>query len=1005
LTPIKAILIVAWLAWTTAAQGVAHTGQVTFGKLPLPGASVTATSGGKEIVTTTEADGSYRFTELLEGVWTVRVEMLGFTPISREVTLPSPEPAIFEMALVPFDEIARTAVRLASSPGGPSGGSTRTAEFQRTEVNAARTSPREPTQQAALPPDPFGDSAMSAADGLLINGSVNNGGASPFAQSAAFGNNRRGPRSLYNWGLGTQIGNSALDARPYSFSGRPTPKPDYTDIQITGTFGGPLRIPGLLSNGPTVYLGYQRLDDHNANTQSAIMPTAAMRRGDFSDLPITLIDPTTGLPFEGNRIPEGRISEQARSLLQYYPLPNLPGAGGFNFQAPVLVGTEQDSLQVRLTQRVTARDQLSGSVSYQRTSTDTSSVFGFVDSTRTGNLDVAVNWSRRFSPLVTMRLRYQHTRLSSDAVPYFAGRTNVSGEAGITGNDQNPQNWGPPALVFGNGIAGLGHPQFSAADDQAHGGGADIAWGRGRHYMTFGGGARRRLIDSFGQQDARGVFSFTGSTTGSDFADFLLGIPHSSSIAFGNSDKFLRGTVLESYFNDDWRLSPSLTLNLGVRWEYESPLTEKFGRLVNLDVTSGFAAVAPVIASDPVGSLTGTRYPASLVHGDPGGMQPRLGLAWRPVGGSSLVIRAGYGVYRNTNVYQSIALAMAQQPPLSKAVNAENSPEAPLTLANGFIESASSMPNTFGVDPALRVGLAQNWQVSAQRDLPASLTILTTYLGSAGNRLMQEVMPNTYPAGGVNPCPVCPLGFVHLSSGGSSVRHAGQLQLRRRLRNGLTATVQYTLARATDDAAALAGATMSGVAIAQDWQDPDAERAPSTFDQRHLLTAQFHYTTGVGVAGGALIDGVKGSLLKGWTITTTLTTGSGLPLTPTYLTSVPGTGVTGTMRADLTGAPLNERPDGYYLNPGAYTVPAAGEFGRAGRNSVAGPAQFNLNAGLSRTFFIGDRLNLDWRLDATNVLNQVTFAGVNTIVDSPQFGLPNRANQMRKIQMMLRLRY
>ena len=159
------------------------------------------------------------------------------------------------------------------------------------------------------------------------------------------------------------------------------------------------------------------------------------------------------------------------------------------------------------------------------------------------------------------------------------------------------------------------------------------------------------------------------------------------------------------------------------------------------------------------------------------------------------------------------------------------------------------------------------------------------------------------------------------------------------------------------------------------------------------------------MAGGALVDGFKGSLLKGWTITSTLTTGSGLPLTPTYLTSVPGTGVTGTMRADLTGAPVDERPDGFYLNPAAYAAPAAGEWGRAGRNSVSGPAQFNLNAGLSRTFFVGDRVNLDWRLDATNVLNRVTFAGVNTIVDSPQFGLPNRANQMRKLQMTMRLRY
>jgi hypothetical protein len=987
-----ALLIVASAAWTIRAQAAALTGQITFGALPLPGATITAAAGGKEVVATSDADGTYRFADLGEGSWTIRVEMLGFTPIAREIVLPSADPVVIDMTLLPFEEIAKTAVRASSSS-------------TRAQVSATRTPAREAAPASSQPPDPFGDSAMSAADGLLINGSVNNGGASAFAQSAAFGNNRRGPQSLYNWGLGTQFGHSALDARPYSFGGRPTVKPDYSDIQIMGTFGGPLRIPGLLRNGPLLYLGYQRLEDHNATTQSAIMPTLAQRRGDFSDSTIGLIDPVTGLPFDGNVIPESRISDQARSLLRYYPAPNLPAASGFNFQAPVVNRTDQDNLQVRATQRLRAQDQLSGTLSYQRTAVQAGNVFGFVDSTRNASLELAINWSHRFSPLFTLRTRYQHTRLTAGVVPYFASRTNVSGEAGIMGNDQRPENWGPPALLFGSGLAGLGNPQFSDVDDASHGGGLDAAWSMGRHYLTFGGAARRRLYDAFGQQDARGVFSFTGSTTGSDFADFLLGIPHSSSAAFGNPDKLLRGSVMEAYINDDYRVSPSLTLNLGVRWEYESPLTEEFGRLVNLDITPGFAAAAPVLASDPIGTLTGTEYPSSLVRADPRGIQPRLGLAWRPVPGSSVVVRASYGVYRNTNVYQSIAMAMAQQPPLSKAVNLENSPETPLTMANGFPDSASGTPNTFAIDPDLRVGLSQNWQVSAQRDLPASLTIIATYLGSAGSRLMQEILPNTYPAGTVNPCPTCPLGFVHLSSGGNSKRHAGQLQLRRRLRNGFTATAQYTLASATDDAAALAGASMSGAAIAQNWQDVDAEHAPSPFDQRHLVTAQVQYTTGVGVAGGALIDGVRGSLLKGWTFTGTLTTGSGLPLTPTYLTSVAGTAITGSLRAGLTGTPEDERPDGFYLNPAAYMVPSAGEFGGAGRNSISGPRQFNLNAGISRTFFVGDRLNLDWRLDATNVLNRVTFSGVNTIVGSPQFGMANRANQMRRIQMTMRLRY
>jgi hypothetical protein len=192
--------------------------------------------------------------------------------------------------------------------------------------------------------------------------------------------------------------------------------------------------------------------------------------------------------------------------------------------------------------------------------------------------------------------------------------------------------------------------------------------------------------------------------------------------------------------------------------------------------------------------------------------------------------------------------------------------------------------------------------------------------------------------------------------------------------------------------------------IAQDWLDPEAEWAPSNFDQRHQVTAQFQYTTGVGVAGGALLTGVAGSIVKGWTLTGQLTAGSGLPLTPLALTSVAGTGVTGTIRGELTGA-TNEAPEGYFANPAAYTDPAPGRWGTAGRNSIIGPAQFGLNAGVTRTFLWGDRLNVDWRIDATNVLNRVTYSSVNTLVGSPQFGLPNRANTMRKIQTSLRLRF
>ena len=347
----------------------------------------------------------------------------------------------------------------------------------------------------------------------------------------------------------------------------------------------------------------------------------------------------------------------------------------------------------------------------------------------------------------------------------------------------------------------------------------------------MGGDVRRQSWTILSQQDARGAFSFSGSATGSDLADFMLGLPHSSSIAFGNADKDFRAPAYDAYVTDDWRVSPILTVNAGVRWKYEAPVEERLGRLANLEVAPGFTSVREVVGN-------------GLIDGDPRGIQPRIGIALRPVAGSSLVIRAGYGVYRNTGVYQPIASLLAQQPPLSTVVSAETTAANPLTLANGFTEAPGGTINTFAVDPDLRVGYAQNWQILAQRDLPASLTITATYLGTHGSHLMQEFLPNTVPVGAVNPCPSCPSGFVFLTANGQSNRQTGHLQLRRRRQNGFTATVQYALSKATDDAGAFTGASLAVSAIAQDWQHLDAEWAPSNFDQRHLLTAQVQYTSG-----------------------------------------------------------------------------------------------------------------------------------------------------------------
>jgi hypothetical protein len=1006
-----------------------HHGQVTFGGLPVPGVTVTASQGEKKVVALSDAEGKYSFPDLADGGWTIQVEMLCFETVKREVTIGASAPAQdWELKLLPMDQIKATEPPPEAPPppvttapatnakkkGPPPPPPTNTKNgFQRTDVNAtassANTTPATPAGETTTP---AGDESAEelnkrAADGFLINGAANNGASSPFSLAPAFGNNRRNARSLYNGNIGLIENNSVFDARSFSLTGQDTPKPAFNLLTGVVSFGGPMRIPHLFRSGPNFVVNYQWTRNRVANTVPGFMPTLAERSGDLSQIPgvpAQILDPSNGSPFAGNVIPKNRISQQAAALLKLYPLPNFDGNARYNYQLPLVGNTHQDSLQTRINRNLNRSNQVNGSFAYQSTRTDNTNLFGFVDTTDTAGINANANWRHAFTPRLYLTLGYQYSRFASRITPFFENRQNISGNAGIAGNNQDPANWGPPSLDFSSGTASLGDAQHSFDRNQTGATSASMLWNRGRHNMTFGADFRKQQFNHLSQQDPRGTFTFTGASTGYDFADFLLGTPDTSSIAYGNADKYFRASSYDAFVNDDWRMSPGFTLNVGVRWEYGSPITELYGRLVNLDIVRGFTAVAPVLASAPTGALTGQKYPDSLVQPDKHAFQPRVAISWRPFSASSMVVRAGYGVYYNSSVYQNIAMQMAQQSPLSKSLSVQNSPANPLTLANGFNVSSGITPNTFAIDPNFRVGYSQNWQVSIQRDLPAAMIMTATYLGIKGTRGTQEFLPNTFPTGALNPCPACPTGFAYLTSNGNSTRESGTFQLRRRLQAGFTATAQYTFSKSIDDAA-LGGRGQGGSVIAQDWLDLRAERALSTFDQRHLGSLQMQYSTGMGIGGGALLSGWKAAAFKEWTVGTQITAGSGLPLTPTYFSAVRGTGVTGSIRPDYTGAPVYAAPPGLFLNPSAYVAPAAGHWGNAGRDSITGPGQFLMNASLARTFRYGDRFNLDFRIDAANALNHVVYPSWNTTVGSSQFGLPRGANAMRSLQTTLRLRF
>ena len=1036
-----------------ALTGAEHRGQVKFGGLPVPGAAVTVTQGDKKFNAVTDDQGLYEFPDLPDGIWNLEVNMLCFSPIKQEVAVTSGAPvAQWELKLLPFEEIkasapppppaapstasaapaantapaanagpAPTTANAAPSPRNDKKGKGKSAapaapangqqSFQRADVNSAGDGARAPAD--STPASSTNELTPSNNDGFLINGSVNNGAASPFAQSAAFGNNRRGFRSLYNGNVGFVLGNSALDARNFSLNGQNTPKPAYNHLQGMFSYGGPLKLPKqvMTNKTPNFVVNYQLVRNRNASTPTYQMPTLLERGGDFSQTIgpagqlLQIIDPTTGLPFPNDAIPQSRISPTATSLLRFYPLPNFGANARYNYQVG-LVGTgDQDNLQTRLSKNLNNKNQIFGTFAFQRADSTSPNVFAFTDSTNILAFDATANWSHRFTNRLFGTFLFEYSRQSVRITPFFANKVNVSGEAGITGNNQEPQNWGPPNLNFTGGTASLTDANDSFARNQTARFMYNLYWNHRSHNMQTGLDVRRQQFNQLSQQNPRGSFTFTGTTTGVgyDFASFLLGVPDTSAIAFGNADKYLRATSWNGYFTDDWRVNSGFTLNAGIRYEYGTPIVEKYGRLVNLDIAPGYTAIAPVVANNPVGPLTGLRYPDSLVNPDKHGIEPRIGFAWHPILASSLVIRGGYSISFDSGIYNAIAGQMAQQSPLSKSLSVQNSASNPLTITNGFNAPPNTFTNTFAVDPNFRAGYAQNWQLWVQRDLPYALMVNANYTGIKGTRARQLFYPETYPVGAVNPCPTCPSGYAFLDSNGNSTRHALSAQLRRRLHNGFTSSLQYTWSKSIDDAAL--GGHGGAYLIAQNWLDLAAERALSNFDQRHLLNFSMQYSTGVGRWGGTLLDGWRGAVVKDWTITSTLTAGSGLPLSPLYPSPLRGTGASGPLRPEYTGQPLYAAPSGFFLNPAAYAAPPFGQFGNAGRNTITGPKVFTVNAQMQRTFRISERVNTDLRFDANNVLNHVTYQSWNTTFGNAQFGLPTLANAMRTLQATLRVRF
>jgi hypothetical protein len=1052
------------LASTALAAASPYRGAVTFGGLPLPGATVTATQGTTTLTAVSDVNGGFQFDDLGDGKWTIDIQMQLFAPVHEDVTIaPNMPAAAYELKLLDAAQIQASAQAAKPTVETPQSATATAQNQQSAAAQSQQPQTKKPAQangQATLQEIPKApEENEQSADGLLVQGSVNNAATSQYATNPAFGNTRSGTKALYTGGFVAVESNSALNAQPYALSGVAAAKSAYNAFTGVASLQGPIVIPFNHRRGPTFSLNYQWTRSSNSVINTGLVPTQSEQTGNLAGLtnaegqPVTVYEPGTNTPYPGNQVP---VSAQAAALLclpspipgqpctRLYPLPNISNTLGYNYQAPVLNNTHVDAMQSRFDKSLGRKDSFNGRFAFQSTRSDNVNLFGFVDQTGTLGLNTNIQWSHRLKPRVFLYTNFTFGRLRTEITPNFANHENVSGQADILagsltnlqapGSLQDPANWGPPALNFDDGTAGLSDGNSSFNRNRSDDVSVSTLIYHGKHNISAGAEFNKREYNDDFQQNPRGTFTFTsaargtagGSASGSALADFLIGVPDGSAIAYGNANKYFREPVYDAYIGDDWRVMPILTINAGLRWDYSAPITELFGNLVNLDVTSGFTQVGYVVAKNvvgavaDVGTLTGNRYPSSLINPERRMVEPKIGITWRPIPASTVVIKAGYGLYPDTSVYQNIVLNLAQQAPLSKSLSVQNSTACPLTLANGFTPCSAVTSDTFGIDPNFRIGYVQNWQLSVQRDLPFALQMTVTYSGFKGTHGPQEILPNSYFPGGSSPCsgqgPNCNAGFVYETSNGNSIREAGQLQLRRRLRSGFASTLSYTFAKSIDDDAYLGGqghttgssaqsASLSSPsgAIAQNWQEPQAERSLSSFDQRQLLSVQAQYTSGQGLEGGTLLGGWRGRALKEWTVVGNLNYGTGSPETPLYPAAIPGTG-SYALRPDLTGESIYSSGSNRHLNSAAYSAPNGG-WGTAGRNSIEGPDQFTFNTQMQRTFRPHGKWYLDAAVSATNIFNHAAFTGWNSNFGSAQFGEPTSAGAMRSFQTTFHLRW
>jgi hypothetical protein len=854
--------------------------------------------------------------------------------------------------------------------------------------------------------------------------------------------------------------NSALNARNYSLTGQTLEKPVHIGNSYNITVGGVIpfikastaantgaRGGGGAGGGrggggrgggrPGWTFTYSGSRNRSAQNVLTTVPTDLERTGDFSQslVQVSTVDASTRKAitvvqpvelFRNSKDPASvftkitSVNPVAQGLLAYIPKQNLPCPDNLpcvnNYAIQRSLPSTSDQIQASVSGlRLSSKDNFAINYSLRQGSSLNSATFPGLDSTRTNFAqNIGLSGTHAWKARLMSNWRITLNRTRTESANAFAYNQDIEGALGITGVSREPINWGVPTINLTNyGDLSLATPSLNR--NQTFSVSSGLNRMGSKHSIQIGGDMSWAQRNTRSDSNARGTFTFNGyatagvdagnrqiAGTGSDFADFLLGLPYSTSRRYadpvtnpwGNAT-YLRNRSYSLYVQDNWRAGSTLTLNIGLRYEYNGPTFEKYNRLVSLDVAPGFTAVAQVFPNQ-TGSLSGWHFSRSLVSADRFNLSPRIGIAWRPTAQSRFVIRTGYGLFTDNSAYSSIVGQLTSQSPFAITQTLATTALLPLTLENGFPSDPTiTILNTYAIDPRYRPAYVQQWNLDVQTQISRLYVLTVTYMGSRGLGLGVTRAPNRTSNSN---------NFTFQTNGGNSILHAASFQLQRRFSRGFSIQNQYTLSKSIDS-------VPSGVA--QNDANLAAEWALSSQDQRHNFQATFSYELPMGqnrrffaAASTKLLN-----FVAGWTINGNFTLASGTPLTARYTGSGSSSGAAlyNALRADATGfSPViswADRTRLAYFSTSAFAIPS-GTYGNAGRNTVTGPGNNVVNLSIHKNFRLDEsnrRLDFSWQVQ--NLLNHPNWGGVSTTVNALNFGQVTSVRAMRSMSMNLRISF